>query len=109
MDHLESLLASTLPSWPELSPEERERLKRGCLPSTVPKGTVTHRAEQECQGLLLLLSGQLRVYLLSEEGREVTLYRVRGGELCVMSSSCLMDAIVSVSYTHLTLPTNRLV
>ena len=94
MDNPEHLLAHTLPFWPELSPEEQATLKRSILPSTVPKGTVTHRADQECQGLLLLLSGQLRVYLLSEEGREVTLYRVRAGELCVMSSSCLMDAIV---------------
>ncbi len=94
MDNPEYLLAHTLPFWPELSPEEQDTLKRSVLPSTVPKGTVTHRADQECQGPLLLLSGQLRVYLLSEEGREVTLYRVRAGELCVMSSSCLMDAIV---------------
>ena len=94
MDNPEYLLAHTLPFWPELSPEEQDTLKRSVLPSNVPKGTVTHRADQECQGLLLLLSGQLRVYLLSEEGREVTLYRVRAGELCVMSSSCLMDAIV---------------
>ena len=94
MDNPEYLLANALPFWTELSPEEQDTLKRSVLPSTVPKGTVTHRADQECQGLLLLLSGQLRVYLLSEEGREVTLYRVRAGELCVMSSSCLMDAIV---------------
>ncbi len=43
---------------------------------------------------MLVLAYQLRAYILSEEGREVTLYRVQGGDTCVMSSSCLMDAIV---------------
>ena len=61
------------------------------------------------------MSGQLRAFLLSEEGREVTLYRVREGETCVLSSSCLMDAIVfdvlieAIEETHvITLPVTAL-
>lgn len=72
-------------------------------------------ADQDCKGILLLLSGQLRAFLLSEEGREVTLYRVREGETCVLSSSCLMDAIVfdvlieAIEETHvITLPVTAL-
>ena len=42
----------------------------------------------------MCIRDRLRAFLLSEEGREVTLYRVREGETCVLSSSCLMDAIV---------------
>ena len=55
MDNPEHLLAHTLPFWPELSAEEQDTLKRSLLSAAVPKGTVTHRADQECQGLLLLL------------------------------------------------------
>lgn len=91
---LEALFAQSLPFWPNLSPEEQALFRDTAVPSTVPKGTITHRADQDCRGIMLVLSGQLRAYIVSEEGREVTLYRVQAGETCVLSSSCLMDAIV---------------
>lgn len=91
---LTALFQQTLPFWPILTPEEQQLFRDTSVFSTIPKGTITHRADQDCRGIMLLLSGQLRAYIVSEEGREVTLYRVRGGETCVMSSSCLMDAIV---------------
>ena len=43
---------------------------------------------------MAVLSGSLRVFCLSEEGREVTLYRVEAGDVCILSASCLMDSIV---------------
>lgn len=91
---LDALFAQALPFWPQLSPEEQALFRDTAVPSTVPKGTITHRADQDCRGIMLLLAGQLRAYIVSEEGREVTLYRVQAGETCVLSSSCLMDAIV---------------
>ena len=91
---LDELFARSLPFWPHLSPEEQALFRDTAVPSTVPKGTITHRADQDCRGIMLVLSGQLRAYIVSEEGREVTLYRVQAGETCVLSSSCLMDAIV---------------
>lgn len=91
---LEALFAQSLPFWPNLSPEEQALFRDTAVPATVPKGTITHRADQDCRGIMLVLSGQLRAYIVSEEGREVTLYRVQAGETCVLSSSCLMDAIV---------------
>ena len=52
-----------------------------------------HRTDGSCKGLMTVLSGQLRTYILSEEGREVTLFRVNEEEVCVLSASCLMDTI----------------
>ena len=57
-------------------------------------GKVIHKADGECRGVMAVSSGSLRVYCLSEEGREVTLYRVEAGEVCILSASCLMDSIV---------------
>lgn len=91
---LDALLTEALPFWEGLTPQEQQLLLDAAVPSTIPKGTITHRADQDCKGIMLVLAGQLRAYILSEEGREVTLYRVQGGDTCVMSSSCLMDAIV---------------
>lgn len=94
MKQPDDIFSQMLPFWEHLTPQEQMALREASVPSTLPKGTITHRADQDCKGILLLLSGQLRAFLLSEEGREVTLYRVREGETCVLSSSCLMDAIV---------------
>lgn len=91
---LDELFAQALPFWSHLNPQEQALFRDTAVPSTVPKGTITHRADQDCRGIMLVLAGQLRAYIVSEEGREVTLYRVQAGETCVLSSSCLMDAIV---------------
>ena len=57
------------------------------------KGARVHSPLESCVGILLLRSGQLRSYLLSEDGRDVTLYRLFGGEVCILSASCVMDAV----------------
>ena len=47
----------------------------------------------DCTGLLLVQHGQLRAYILSEEGREITLYRLLEGDICLFSASCMMRSI----------------
>lgn len=89
----ESYLSAAYPFWTQLSPEERETLLQNCVEMTYEKGVSVHRSDMDCKGALLLLSGTLRVYILSEEGREVTLFRIHAGESCVLSASCLLDAI----------------
>ena len=43
--------------------------------------------------MLLVKSGQLRAYILSDEGREITLYRLFDRDLCLFSASCIMRSI----------------
>ena len=43
--------------------------------------------------MLLIHSGQLRAYILSDEGREVTIYRLFEQDLCLFSASCMMNSI----------------
>ncbi len=52
-----------------------------------------HRSDENCKGLMTVLSGELRTYVVSPEGREVTLFRVYAGDVCVLSASCLLDSI----------------
>lgn len=85
---------AVFPVWDKLTKPQQDRLLGSLITRSAKKGTVLHNGSMDCTGLLLIQSGQLRAYILSEEGREVTLYRVQGGDTCVMSSSCLMDAIV---------------
>ena len=59
----------------------------------VKKGTIIHNGNLDCTGLLLVKSGQLRTYILSDEGREITLYRLFDMDMCLLSASCIMRSI----------------
>lgn len=81
------------PFWSNLTDTEKDLIKNAVYTEKYNKGMLMHRTEDSCKGLMTVLSGQLRTYILSEEGREVTLFRVNAGEVCVLSASCLMDSI----------------
>ena len=89
---LQQLFRQTFPFWEDLSEADRESLIRSSYPVNFKKGTHIHDGN-ECTGVILVRSGNLRLYLLSSEGKEVTLYRLYGGDVCVLSASCVLDAI----------------
>ncbi|MBE6578386.1 MAG: Crp/Fnr family transcriptional regulator [Ruminococcaceae bacterium] len=92
-DHtLYQLFAETFPFWEGLTDGDKEALVRSSYPVDFKKGTHIHDGN-ECTGVILVRSGNLRLYLLSSEGKEVTLYRLYGGDVCVLSASCVLDAI----------------
>ncbi len=82
-----------LPFWKELTEREREVIRRSAVVRRYEKGALIHSSDQECLGMLLVLSGEIRTYLLSDEGREVTLFRLYEGALCVLSASCVISQI----------------
>ncbi len=82
-----------LPFWAKLSTKDQEQLTESAHIERYKKGEMIHRTDTECKGLILILSGQMRIYILSEEGREVTLFRLHQNETCALSASCLIDSI----------------
>jgi CRP/FNR family transcriptional regulator len=54
-------------------------------------GDVLFRPDDECRGFIALRSGALRVGLTSPAGRELVLYRVKPGEICLQTFSCLAE------------------
>ena len=68
-------------------------LCRTTRPVRYRKGERVHSPVENCVGILLLRSCQLRAYLLSEDGRDITLYRLFQGEVCILSASCVMDSV----------------
>ena len=58
--------------------------------ATVPAGTVIFRSGSTCENYLLVMDGSVRVQMVSENGREIVLYRVENGQTCVLTTSCLM-------------------
>lgn len=81
------------PFWQQLTDAEKEIVESSVYTEKYNKGMLMHRTEDSCKGLMTVLSGVLRTYILSEEGREVTLFRVQSEEVCVLSASCLLDTI----------------
>lgn len=81
------------PIWTQLTPDQQNRIRNTLITRKIQKGTVVHNGRMDCLGLLLVRSGQLRAYILSDEGREITLYRLFDRDICLFSASCMMRSL----------------
>ena len=86
-------LKKYLTFWDMLTVQQRELLIRNTAAASYSKGETIYSAEHECVGILILQHVEIRTYILSEEGREVTLFRLGAGEICVLSASCILKSI----------------
>lgn len=77
---------------PLLTDEERALISSHAKAFDVPAGTVLFDSSS-CKGILWIVSGVVRVFMVSDEGREITLYRLRDGDLCPLSVSCLLGSM----------------
>jgi len=81
------------PIWDKLTPPQQQTLSATAVARFAKKGTIIHNGNLECTGLLLVRTGQLRAYILSDEGREITLYRMFDRDICMLSASCMMRSL----------------
>ena len=81
------------PLWNDLNTTQKKIISDNLITQYVKKGTIIHNGNLDCTGLLLVKSGQLRTYILSDEGREITLYRLFDMDMCLLSASCIMRSI----------------
>ena len=79
--------------WDHLSNEEKNFVCQNSEIMTYHPGQNVHSADLRCVGVLFVKKGCLRVYIMSEEGKEVTLYRVNPNEVCILSASCVLSEI----------------
>ena len=86
-------LDTFFPIWNQLTPQEQSLLRQNAVERDLPKGTVLSAGPQDCTGLLAVQSGQLRAFILSEEGREVTIYRLLERDICLFSASCMLQSL----------------
>ncbi len=78
------------PVWDALTPQQRERIESATEFRTFRAGEILHQGSMDCLGLLLIRSGQRRCYILSTEGREITITRFLERDICLFSASCVM-------------------
>ena len=86
------LYGKAFPFWTDISDVDKETFLRSSHHCHIKKGTNIHDGN-ECTGVILLVSGCLRLYLLSDEGKEITLYRLFGGDMCIFSASCVLSSV----------------
>ena len=81
------------PIWNKLNTAQQDRIMSSLADRNVKKGTVIYSGSLDCTGLFLVKSGQLRAYILSDQGREITLYRLFDRDMCLFSASCMIHSM----------------
>ncbi|MBQ7936879.1 MAG: Crp/Fnr family transcriptional regulator [Oscillospiraceae bacterium] len=88
----ENVFRESFPFWEGLSEKDKIDLMNGAGCAEFKKGQTVHDGTV-CTGIIFVKTGCLRVYILSEEGKEITLYRIYAGDACVLSASCILETI----------------
>ena len=82
--------AEYLPFWNKLTAEQKQRIENVIEYRQIKKDTHIHDSSADCLGLVAVRSGQLRAYILSEDGREITISRLTQYDVSLLSASCVM-------------------
>ena len=90
---LKIILPESLPFWNKLGEADRELLLERAAVRTFKKGEIIHNCTGACLGLIAVRRGNLCVCMLSEEGREITLFPLYERDLCVFGSACAMRPV----------------
>lgn len=81
------------PIYHKLTASQKQLIKQTIQEYHIKKGTLISQGKLDCTGLLLVADGVLRAYIQSDEGKEMTLYRLYDHDLCLFSASCIMNSL----------------
>ncbi len=93
MKNIPSNLHEIFPLWQTLSTEQQRLLDAAAMQKKFGKGSFVRHGQNDCMGLCLVRDGQLRVFIISDTGKEITLYRLFAWDVCLFSASCVMKNI----------------
>lgn len=82
-----------IPVWEKLDQSQQAALISSSVIRSFRRGEMLHNASSGCMGLILVISGQIRVFTISDSGREITMYRLFERDICLFSASCMMNSI----------------
>lgn len=86
-------IENVFPIWNKLTENEKQILKDSAVKRRVEKGKILHKSSGECLGLVIVEEGQLRAFVLSEGGKEITLFRLFELDFCLFTASCVFSGI----------------
>lgn len=87
------LLKQTLPFWQHLNQNEKNIFINNASIIEYQSGQLIHHGKNDCVGILIIVSGKLRTYMISNEGKEITLFYLQPHNVCVLSAACILDSI----------------
>lgn len=88
-----NILKERLPFWDYLTPLQRKMIESNSTIKKISQGQSIYQVDSDCLGLIVVLSGCIRTYITSEDGKEVTLYRLHKDDMCILSASCILENI----------------
>ena len=82
-----------IPFWKNLNEKEREFVKSKSAIIEYKRGKIINGSSEICLGFFFVIFGKIRVYMISDEGKEATLFKIGSGETCLLSASCAIEQI----------------
>lgn len=89
---VEPVYKEIFPFWEEITDADRDYICQNSMSVTYQKGAGVHDGN-ECSGVIFVCSGSLRLSMISDEGKDITLYRLYKGDMCMLSASCVLKSI----------------
>ncbi len=102
---LQKFCETYFPFWNSLTEADKKLLCENTIEEHFDKEQPVHD-NMGCSGLFIVRSGRLRLYMLSEEGKEITLYRLVPGDICMLSASCVLNSITFDVYVDAEVPSD---
>ena len=90
---MEELLRNAFPFWESLTEQQKTELCRNTLKSHCEKKTQLHFGGGECAGVQINGSGRVRVFITSPGGGDITLFRLIGGDVSILSAACMLNGM----------------
>ncbi len=78
------------PFYAAMSDADKALLRSKVMPREIGRGQIMTGDNRRCTGIPMVMKGKLRLFRLSEKGREMTLYRIGEGELCILAAICAL-------------------
>ncbi len=86
-------ISDFFPMWENLSESDKKILEEKATLKKAKKGTFLYDTGDSCSGLIFVSLGQIRAFYTSESGREITLYRLLEGDICIIKASCIINSL----------------
>ncbi|MGI6204627.1 MAG: Crp/Fnr family transcriptional regulator [Anaerovoracaceae bacterium] len=86
-------ISDFFPMWDKINARDRDMIRGAANIRHTEEGEVLEPGRDNCTGLILIDDARLRIFILSEEGREVTLFRLGPGSVCLLSASCMFNGM----------------
>ncbi len=80
--------------WNKLNDENKKDIIKESKIEIYKKNEIIYSPTQKCKGIIKVIKGCCRIYIISEDGREITLYKVYAGDVCTLSASCMMNEVM---------------